>query len=93
MTEVEEIVGKRPFFDCPQCGHIGRVDQLKDHPVRPSPIDLGFCPECGGEVEWPLTEQEIRVVLVSYGDDPEVFLAHLQHNEEQASLRKDENDG
>lgn len=93
MTEVEQIVGKQWFFDCGQCGHIGRVDQLKDHPVRPSPMDLGFCPECGREVEVLLDEQEIRAALVSYDEDPDAFLAHLQHNEEQASLRKDENDG
>ena len=65
------------FFDCPQCGEIGRLSQLKEHPTRPVAMDLGFCPKCGGEVQNPSTEAEIKAVLADYGEDADAFIAAL----------------
>ena len=65
------------YFDCPQCGHIGLLIQLKEHPVRPSPMDIGFCPECGGEVDDIITEDQVRAVLADYGEDADAYLSRL----------------
>ena len=66
-----------PYFDCEQCGHIGLASQLKDHPLRPVPEDLGFCPECGSEVRDLETEATIRATLISYDEEPDAYLAKL----------------
>lgn len=67
-----------PYFDCEQCGHIGLVSQLKEHPLRPVPDDLGFCPECGSEVRDLETEATIRETLASYEEDADAYLAKLK---------------
>jgi len=59
------------YFDCGQCGHIGMVAELKEHPFRPMPEDLGFCPECGAEVECLITRADVAKLLESYGEDVE----------------------
>lgn len=67
------------YFDCPQCGHLGNIGELKDHPTRPMPLDLGFCPKCGGEVDRTLSEPEVRrLVSEEYGEDPEAVLAEIR---------------
>lgn len=66
------------YFDCPQCGHLGRVEDLRDHPTRPMPQDLGFCPKCGGEIEEPIREAAVRELLIEYGDDPDVEIAKIK---------------
>ena len=47
------------YTDCPQCGWVGPVSDLKDHPTRPQPMDFGFCPECGAEVDGDFQPREI----------------------------------
>jgi len=39
------------WTECNQCGWIGGLWELKEHPTRSNPMDLGFCPECGCECE------------------------------------------
>lgn len=65
------------FYDCPQCGDIGLIGSLQDHPLRSCPCDLGFCPKCGGEIQEFLNEPTIREVITSYDEDPDEFLAKL----------------
>jgi hypothetical protein len=54
------------FTECGQCGWAGPSTELKDHPTRPSPMDLGFCPECGCECEYLMTEEEYKALLAQY---------------------------
>lgn len=57
------------FTECGQCGWIGPLADLKDHPTRPMPQDIGFCPErnCGAEIdEWPFDEAEYARRLAEY---------------------------
>lgn len=57
--------------ECGQCGWIGKITDLKDHPERPTAMDLGFCPDCMKnhriiEVEVLMTEQEALDEIASY---------------------------
>lgn len=65
------------YFECGQCGHIGPMSELRDHPTRPVAMDIGFCPKCGREVEETLTEAEVRERLVEYDEDPDAYFATL----------------
>jgi hypothetical protein len=65
------------FYDCPQCGDIGRISSLQDHPLRPCPCDLGFCPKCGGAIDEFLNEATIREVIKSYDECADTFLDAL----------------
>ena len=51
------------WTECPQCGWMGGLWELKDHPTRPMPSDWGFCPECGGECDevFDTAEKDRRV--------------------------------
>jgi len=66
-------VTRYEYYECGQCGDIGKLSVLKDHPTRPGPMDIGFCPECGSEIEEPLTESECRALLESYDEDFDKF--------------------
>lgn len=57
------------YFDCRMCGHVGRVEQLKEHPLRPVDSDFGFCPECAAPVEDPITRQQAIELFADYGED------------------------
>lgn len=65
------------FFDCPQCGHVGRLDELKQHDTRPMPDDFGFCPKCNSYIQDPINEQEVRALAVEYDEDPDKMLAEI----------------
>ncbi|WP_175487917.1 hypothetical protein [Sphingomonas sp. NFR04] len=67
----------RVYFDCGQCGEIGKVADLKQHATRPMPDDIGFCPKCRVEVDDVLNETEVRERLREYDEDPDAFLAKL----------------
>lgn len=55
------------FVEYGQCGWLGPVADLQDHPTRPLPDDLGFCPECECEIdEWPFDEAEKDHRLAEY---------------------------
>lgn len=66
------------YFDCGQCGHIGMVSELKEHPFRPMPEDIGFCPECGVEVEDLITRDNVAELLVAYGEDADEGLKEIE---------------
>lgn len=68
------------FFDCGQCGHIGLPCELKDHPDRPVPEDVGFCPECRTELRLDdiVSEERIREVFKSYDEDPDAEIAKIE---------------
>jgi len=56
------------FAECSQCGWIGSVAELKEHPTRPMPTDFGFCPECATEIDdIPFDEIELERRLIEYG--------------------------
>jgi len=54
--------------ECGQCGWLGKVEELKEHPLRPVPEDEGFCPDCGSEITFQdiLTTAEAEAILASY---------------------------
>jgi hypothetical protein len=54
------------FTECGQCGWIGPLTELNEHPTRPMPMDLGFCPECGCECEVIYNEDEIAKIIADY---------------------------
>lgn len=69
-------MGTAHYFDCPQCGEVGQASELKEHPTRPMPTDLGFCFACGAEIEQLLDLGEAHQVLSDYGD-PDVALMEI----------------
>lgn len=62
------------YYDCYNCGEIGNVTALKEHPFRPHPLDIGFCPKCGCEISEVLNEHEIRSVAADYGSPDELSI-------------------
>lgn len=66
------------YFDCAGCGHIDRIENMIDHPTRPMPSDLGFCPKCGAEVTDYIREDRVRELLAEYGEDADAFLQSIQ---------------
>lgn len=56
------------YAECGNCGWIGPITELDEHPTRPMPMDLGFCPECACEIDNILTEEEATRLLEEYGD-------------------------
>jgi hypothetical protein len=52
--------------ECGQCGWLGKMSEMKEHPTRPRPTDLGFCPECGAEIYVLLTTGQARKIEESY---------------------------
>jgi len=54
------------FTECGQCGWIGPVTELNEHPTRPMPMDLGFCPECDCECEVLYDEDEVAKIIADY---------------------------
>ncbi len=69
------------YFDCGQCGDIGRVDQLVEHPTRPMPTDIGFCPKCESEIDYLITEEQVRALLAEYGEEADAFFNSLPSKE------------
>lgn len=62
------------WYDCPNCGETGKFEELKEHPTRPMPEDLGFCPHCDAPIDELITEARVRELLIEYGDDPDKFV-------------------
>lgn len=44
--------------ECGNCGWIGPVSELKEHPIRPVASDFGFCPWCTCECDGELFDDE-----------------------------------
>ena len=44
--------------ECANCGWMGPLTDLKDHPLRPMPCDFGFCPECTFECDGEIFDDE-----------------------------------
>lgn len=55
------------FTECGQCGWLGPITELNEHPERPMPNDLGFCPYCGCDCDYMLTEEEAAKIIADYG--------------------------
>lgn len=68
MSEAVSAEEPLDHCECPQCGWIGTIFELKDHPTRPVAMDLGFCPECGGEIDVLMTKTEADELRASYED-------------------------
>lgn len=68
----------RTWFDCVQCGRVDRMSALEDHPTRPMPTDVGFCPSCHCEVDELISEAEAkRLVVEEYGHDWDSLISQL----------------
>jgi Zn finger protein HypA/HybF involved in hydrogenase expression len=80
MEQEEGVSEMEWFFDCPQCGHIGTMADMREHPTRPVAMDLGFCPKCGGEIEELISEDQVRALMIEYGDDPDAEMAAIKAN-------------